>query len=170
MAEVNAAGCHGVASIRLYSLALAAVGRLVAGVAGEFGRIVADSATRKVLRRLSTTGLVNPITVGASVQYVLNREHLAAEPVIELLKLRAKLIDRMREAIDLQWTEKPLTASLFGSAARGDGGVAGDIDLLVVRPADEIHPEWENQISSLANWVHRWTGNQRRWRGFRSTA
>jgi predicted nucleotidyltransferase len=118
-----------------------------------------ESGTRKVLRRLSSTGLVNATEVGASTQYLLNREHLAADAVIELLNLRGKLIEHMRDAIDGEWIGKPLTASLFGSVARGDGGLDSDIDLLVVRPVDEIHPQWEQQLSSLAERVHRWTGN-----------
>ncbi|TDU91621.1 nucleotidyltransferase-like protein [Kribbella voronezhensis] len=118
-----------------------------------------ESGTRRVLRRLSTTGLVTATEVGPSTQYLLNREHLAADAVIELVDLRGKLIDRMRETIDHDWTEKPLTASLFGSVARGDGGMGSDIDLLVVRPVDEIHPHWEQQVGSLSEWVHRWTGN-----------
>ncbi|TDD52685.1 hypothetical protein E1263_28845 [Kribbella antibiotica] len=130
-------------------------GRKIHQLAG----VGSESGTRKVLHRLFSTGLVDSTVVGPSNQYVLNRDHVAAEAVLELLNLRGKLIDRMREAVDFEWTEKPVTATLFGSAARSDGGVGSDIDLLLVRPEDEIHPHWEAQVSSLAEWVHRWTGN-----------
>jgi hypothetical protein len=130
-------------------------GRKIHQLAG----IGSETGTRKVLRRLFNTGLVDSTEVGASKQYVLNRDHVAAEAVLDLLNLRGKLIDRMRESIDVEWTERPLTASLFGSAARGDGGQSSDIDLLLVRSSHEISPQWEDQVSSLAGWVHRWTGN-----------
>jgi predicted nucleotidyltransferase len=52
-------------------------------------------------------------------------------------------------------------ASAFGSAARGDGDVDSDIDLLVVRPARiaDDDERWRSQISALAEGVRRWTGN-----------
>jgi hypothetical protein len=55
----------------------------------------------------------------------------------------------------------PTHASLFGSAARGDGDASSDIDLLVVRPADveSEDPPWCDQLDALAGQVRRWTGN-----------
>ena len=52
-------------------------------------------------------------------------------------------------------------ASLFGSAARGDGDVSSDIDLFVVRPSkiDADDPVWRRQIDQLAESVRSWTGN-----------
>jgi hypothetical protein len=61
----------------------------------------------------------------------------------------------------LAWDPRPVHVSLFGSAARGDGDVRSDIDLLVVRP-DEIpteHPAWQEQRDQLAVRIRRWTGN-----------
>jgi hypothetical protein len=59
------------------------------------------------------------------------------------------------------WDVHPLHASLFGSAARGDGDAQSDIDLLIVRPTavDADDGEWRGQIEALAESVHRWTGN-----------
>ncbi|MFI5732507.1 nucleotidyltransferase domain-containing protein [Kribbella sp. NPDC051587] len=118
-----------------------------------------ETGVRKVLHRLASTGLVTATEVGASTQYLLNRQHVAADAVIELLDLRGRLIERMRQAIEAEWAEKPWAACLFGSAARGDGGPDSDIDLLVVRPTDHIDPPWEQQVSSLSDGVHAWTGN-----------
>ena len=59
------------------------------------------------------------------------------------------------------WEPAPVHASLFGSAARGDGDTSSDIDLLIVRPAD-LDPEdapWRDQLDELADSVRRWTGN-----------
>jgi predicted nucleotidyltransferase len=50
---------------------------------------------------------------------------------------------------------------MFGSAARGDGGTASDIDLLVIRPSDvdEDNPTWRTQVADLKDQIRRWTGN-----------
>ena len=52
-------------------------------------------------------------------------------------------------------------AALFGSAARGDGGLDSDIDLLIVRPdgVDEEDSAWRAQIDLLYDRVRAWTGN-----------
>jgi predicted nucleotidyltransferase len=54
-----------------------------------------------------------------------------------------------------------LHASLFGSAARGDGKTSSDIDVFVVRPSaiDENDQRWREQLERLSRDVHRWTGN-----------
>ena len=56
------------------------------------------------------------------------------------------------------WSSPPATVTVFGSAARGDGGLHSDIDVLVVRPAggDEV---WEEQLDGLREHVASWTGN-----------
>lgn len=115
----------------------------------------------KALRRLVEHGLVSADAAGAgTVVYALNRDHLAADPAIALARLRATLLERLRTSIDA-WRPAPLHASLFGSAARGDGDTTSDIDLLIIRPrgVDEDDPEWRAQIESLADDVLRWTGN-----------
>ena len=55
----------------------------------------------------------------------------------------------------------PVHASVFGSAARGDGDAASDIDVFVVRPATvaEDDATWRGQLDSLADDITRWTGN-----------
>jgi predicted nucleotidyltransferase len=120
-----------------------------------------ETGTRNVLRRLAGTGLVTATEVGPSVQYVLNREHLAANAVLELATLRQRLFDGIRDVIQ-KWRIQPLHASIFGSAARGDGGLHSDVDLLIVHGftgAQEPTPTWESQISELAAQVYRWSGN-----------
>ncbi len=54
--------------------------------------------------------------------------------------------------------------SLFGSAARGDGGPDSDIDLFVVRQTaiESQEPVWREQLDLLAWQVERWTGNPAR--------
>lgn len=117
-----------------------------------------ETGTRRVLRRLAATGLVIADQVGASVQYSLNREHLAAQPVLELAALRQRLFDRLRETVG-QWPSRPSHVSVFGSTARGDGHLSSDVDLLIVHRAAERPATWADQLGDLADQVLAWTGN-----------
>lgn len=125
----------------------------------QLASVGSETGTRKVLRRLADTGLVNATEVGASVQYSLNRNHLAAPAVIELTNIRRQFIQRINHEITEDWRSRPLHASLFGSAARGDGDLHSDVDLLIVHEFADPPPEWADQLGALAEQVHSWTGN-----------
>lgn len=130
-------------------------GREVALAAGR-----SPSGVRPVLDRLAEQGLVDSESMGRAFVYTLNREHLAAPAVEALADLRSALVNRLRQEI-AAWTIAPSHASLFGSAARGDGDAASDVDLFVVRP-EKIGAEdatWRAQLDGLAEGVKRWTGN-----------
>jgi predicted nucleotidyltransferase len=119
-----------------------------------------NTGVQHVLDRLVEHGLVNREEVGRTFLYELNRDHLLAPTVEQMAGVRAELVRRLRDAIDA-WEVPPVHASLFGSAARGDGDASSDIDLLVVRPAD-VDPDdahWRGQVDRLADLVRRWTGN-----------
>lgn len=130
------------------------------------GRAVAEQANRSqratklVLDRLVDHGLVLREEVGRSHVYTLNPEHLAAAPITQLANLRFALFERLRKMVAL-WHPQPLHASVFGSAARGDGGLDSDVDIFLVRPAEvgEDDEQWRGQVESLADAVFRWTGN-----------
>lgn len=117
-----------------------------------------ETGTRRVLHRLAATGLVIANQVGGSIQFSLNREHLAARPVIELTRLRQELFDRIGTAIK-DWAVPPIHAGVFGSTARGDGDLDSDVDLLLVHRYDDLPPQWTDQVGELAEQVHAWTGN-----------
>jgi predicted nucleotidyltransferase len=128
----------------------------------ELARRAARSNTgvQHVLDRLVEHGLVNRDEVGRTFLYELNRDHLLAPAVEQMAAVRAELVRRLRDAI-AAWEVPPVHASLFGSAARGDGDTSSDIDLFIVRPAD-VDPEdatWRDQLDELAGQVRRWTGN-----------
>jgi predicted transcriptional regulator len=119
-----------------------------------------NTGVQHVLDRLVEHGLVNREEVGRTFLYELNRDHLLAPTVEQMAGARAELVRRLRDAID-GWEVPPVHASLFGSAARGDGDASSDIDLLIVRPAD-VDPDdvrWRGQVDGLADLVRRWTGN-----------
>lgn len=131
-------------------------GRQVARLVPEFSR----RAVLDALTRLSEHGLVIREEAGNAFLFALNRDHLASPAVEILADMRNELVRRLREAI-AAWDIAPDHASLFGSAARGDGDTASDIDLFVVRPADvDAEDErWREQLNRLSDDVGRWTGN-----------
>jgi hypothetical protein len=158
---------------RPYSAVLGAAleGEVLAVLAGTTrpltGRQVArlasygsDRGLRIALNRLAEHALVDAFDAPPAVLYSLNRDHIAAPIAIELGGLRAELLRRLRTAI-AEWQVPALHASMFGSAARGDGDTSSDVDLLIVS-ADDIDPEdprWRQQLHEFASAVERWTGN-----------
>jgi DNA-binding transcriptional ArsR family regulator len=128
----------------------------------EIARLASRSqpAVQKVLDRLVEQGLVHQEEAGRSRVYRLNRDHIAAPAIQELANIRSELFRRLRDAIG-QWAASPVHASVFGSAARGDGTKESDIDIFLVRPKDtaEDDPVWRDQLHQLAEAVHAWTGN-----------
>lgn len=115
----------------------------------------------KVLLRLEETGLVQVAEAGAARLHWLNREHVACDAVLALIDLRGRLFDRIRRAVSA-WAVQPLAASVFGSAARGDGDITSDIDLMFVRPSAiaETDPAWSGAIFDLGRSIHAWSGNR----------
>jgi predicted nucleotidyltransferase/DNA-binding transcriptional ArsR family regulator len=120
------------------------------------------NTVRRALQRLAEHGLVRMQEAGsgAALLYTLNREHLAADAVIILVNLRRRLIDHLKAELQ-DWPLPPMHASLFGSAARGDGGTASDIDVFIVSPGttDAEDERWRRQLDRLAALILNWTGN-----------
>lgn len=143
---------------------LVVLARTTGGLTGrEVARLALRGSQRgslSALERLVAQGLVTRAEAGASFQYTLNRDHLAAPAVEVLAGMRTALWGRVGAAL-AEWDPAPAHVSVFGSAARGDGDVASDIDVLVVRP-DGLDPEdssWRVQVAQLAGNVEAWTGN-----------
>jgi predicted transcriptional regulator len=119
-----------------------------------------EAGIRKALRRLTAHGIIAAEEAGRAYLYTLNRDHLAIPALEVLANMRTELDHRLSAAIE-SWTLKPDHVSIFGSAARAEGGTSSDIDLFVVRP-DNIHeddPAWRAQLDNLAADTYRWTGN-----------
>jgi len=121
---------------------------------------VSQPRVARILRELTDAGLVERTPAGSSSLFELNREHLAAGAVETLATLRQQLWARVAEHAGA-WADPPVAVVVYGSAARGDGDVASDIDLLVVRPAGvgDDDPAWHDAVTDLASRVGRWTGN-----------
>ena len=131
----------------------------------------------KVLERLRAQGVVDVVEAGRANLYSLNREHVTAPAVEALSDLRGKLFARMSDQVK-RWEILPVSVAVFGSAARGDGGVGSDIDILIVRPEnlvpnrtddprdthdlgeDTYADIWSSQLFELSRMTRRWSGNQ----------
>lgn len=131
-------------------------GREVARLLGR----PSHSGVLRALSRLCEQGLVDRQEAGRAFLFTLNREHLAAGAVEMLAGMRTELFTRLQDAIGA-FPLAPAHVSMFGSAARGDGGLQSDIDLFVVRPEHiaEDDTRWRAQLEELARQAERWTGN-----------
>ena len=108
------------------------------------------SGVRKALLRLTDQGVVQQVPGG----YSLNRDHLVASSIFQLLDLRAEFRHRL---VDLSngLEPGPLLLGLFGSYARRDGDADSDIDVLMVTEA----AHGDEQAGEVAEKVRLWTGN-----------
>ena len=117
---------------------------------------VAPGNASAVIEELIQAGLVSETVAGRSSMVVLNRDHLAAGPVLALAGLRGELIRRLRERLSA-WPELN-GAWLFGSVARGDADSDSDVDLLIVADDLQSH-DLHECLSRLQADVRSWTGN-----------
>ncbi|QAY71780.1 nucleotidyltransferase domain-containing protein [Xylanimonas protaetiae] len=128
---------------------------------GQVSRLVPGGSVdgiRKALNRLVDEGTVIADRAGNAYTYRLNNEHLAAEPIVALARLRETLIVRLTQTV-AAWTPAPTYAAIFGSAARGEMRSDSDIDLFLVRPEASRADQWDEQVADLALAARRWTGN-----------
>jgi len=149
----------------------AAVIRVLAGAEDAFtirqiGRLAGVSHARaaQVVAVLDRHGVVNSQDRGRSRLCALNREHLVTPALIALVELRRSMLGLIRREIE-SWAIRPLHASVFGSAARGDGNVTSDLDVLVIR-SNDVRPgtdAWSEQLHSAAERLRRATGNPVAW-------
>lgn len=117
---------------------------------------VAPGNASAVIEELIQSGLVSETVAGRSSMVLLNRNHLAAGPVLALAGLRGELIRRLRDRLSA-WPDLH-GAWLFGSVARGDASSDSDIDLLIV--AEDLQSlDLHDRLSHLQADVRSWTGN-----------
>lgn len=130
----------------------------------EVARVAGVSANRasQVLSELVDHGVVLVEEHGALRLCRLNRAHLAVGPLLHLVELRGRLLTFLRDEMG-SWKRRPVHASLFGSAARGDGDTRSDLDLLVVRPDDADEEAWEGQLFETGERILAATGNRAAW-------
>lgn len=132
--------------------------------AGQLHRILdrySEEGIRKVLLRLARQGVVQSTRVGSAYTYQLNRDHLAAESIIQLAHLTQRLLEKIEKRLE-SWEVQAEYAAVFGSAARGTMTENSDIDIFLVRADDAPVDAWDAQVGGLASDVSRWTGNDTR--------
>jgi DNA-binding transcriptional ArsR family regulator len=133
----------------------------------EVARIAGVSPNRasQVLSELADQGVVLTHLRGSGRLCRLNRDHLATDALVALVELRARLVEFLRAEVT-SWERRPLHASLFGSAARGDGGTGSDLDLLVVRlpgSSDADGEAWDDQLFDSGERILAASGNRPSW-------
>ena len=132
------------------------LGRKVAALSN--GRL-SQKGTSLALRYLAEHGIVLVEDHPPSKLYTLNEQHLATSSIRALAGMRSRLIAQLKDRLR-RWEYPPSGAWLFGSVARGDGGVASDIDLFVIRPdTADGGDQWDAQVDELTEAVRSWTGN-----------
>jgi predicted nucleotidyltransferase len=122
---------------------------------------VSHNAAQTAVHRLVEHGVVLTEPAGRAILCQFNREHLAADAITGLVTLRTRLLKVLTAEV-ASWTVQAVHASLFGSAARGDGTTGSDLDLLVVRPGLRTGgsvESWEEQLVVSGQRLRLVTGN-----------
>ena len=145
-------GARGVVLATLVQLEAPVTVRALARHAG-----VSPQGALRLVNDLAGAGVVHVQSAGKSLMVNLNRDHLAAEALIALVATRARLVERLADAL-AGWDDLA-GAWLFGSAARGDGGSESDIDVVLVAGRSIDTDRWEHQTVRLITQVRAWTGN-----------
>lgn len=120
--------------------------RAVAGLAG-----VSPQQASVVIAHLVRLGVVERREVGPASLVLLATDNLAAQAVVAIADLRARVLDRFTELATLI---RPAPASLvvFGSFARGQADSESDVDVLAVRPPG-LRDDDDGWTDSLWNWI-----------------
>lgn len=126
----------------------------------QLARLIPHRSTRGVtraLQRLVDHGIVHVAPAGNANLYQLNRQHLAAGPIVALSRLRDTLAERISDHVQ-DWHQPADLVTLFGSGARNQMSLDSDIDLFIV--SGHVGTEtWDVQAHELAQQVRNWTGN-----------
>ena len=119
-----------------------------------------QSGVARVLQRLVSDGLVLRQDQPPVALFALNRDHLLAEAIGQIVEAPKRLLDRVGQ-IAAQWSVSPVNVTVFGSVARGVANRESDVDLLIVRDdsVNADNPKWAEQLTDLEIDVARWTGN-----------
>lgn len=121
---------------------------------------VSPAQASRVLPGLVELGLVERHEVPPSSLFRLNREHVAAQLLIELARARDIALERMGAAAR-ELPLPPVSVIIFGSFARREADKHSDIDAVLVRP-DDIDDDNENWSDGVEQWresVRAFTGN-----------
>jgi predicted transcriptional regulator len=86
-----------------------------------------------VVGRLVREGMVLNEQHGRTYSYRLNREHVLALGLFDILSAPSRIEDQIWDSVE-EWDPPPETVALFGPVARREAAPDSDVDVLVVRP------------------------------------
>lgn len=118
-----------------------------------------DEGIRKTIKRLASVGIVEELVSGRAHLYRLNREHLGADPILQLAALKQRFFSRLQSEIR-KWDTSPVFVCIFGSAARGEMTSESDVDLFVIQPDGTASTQWEVQVQDLTAHASKWIGTE----------
>ncbi len=121
---------------------------------------VSPAQASRVMPRLVELGIVHRHEVPPASQFVLARDNVAAQLLLQLADVQAIALRQIGEAASTISPE-PVSVIAFGSFARGDADAASDIDLAVVRAddVDDADERWADSIEAWRRRVRAITGN-----------
>jgi predicted nucleotidyltransferase len=103
-------------------------GRSAARLAG-----VNHQACAMALKKLEALGIVRRRGAGKTQLISLNAKHfLVQETLLPLLRGERRFLAQIRQELGKNLGAQVLSATLFGSAARGEAGLGSDLDLLLI--------------------------------------
>lgn len=117
-----------------------------------------EAGVRKALDRLVAQGIVVRQRVGNTHLHSLNQDHIAAESVRSLARLRERAFELMSDTL-CAWAYPPALAAVFGSTARREEAVDSDIDVLLIPPTEVREGVWRQAVSGFVDRMSRATGN-----------
>jgi predicted nucleotidyltransferase len=129
--------------------------RRLASLAG-----VSPAQASRVMPRLVELGIVDRHEVPPASQFVLARDNVAAQLLLELADAGAIALRQIKEAASVI-SPAPVSVIAFGSFARGEADADSDIDLAVIRgdDVDEDDERWADSIDVWRRQVRALTGN-----------
>jgi predicted nucleotidyltransferase len=119
-------------------------------------RSVSQQGVQNALDELAAHGLVSQVRAGNAVLNTLNREHILAPFVVQIVDLRHELLDTMG-AIVVEEAPTVRQAILFGSLATNSANEESDIDIVLVWNDDASSLERQQDIAPR---IRRLTGNE----------
>ena len=116
---------------------------------------VSVSQVNIVLRRLESIGIVTAAAAPPSKLYSLNHDHLMTHPLLALIDASSQVLNWL--GAELANWQGVVSATIFGSVARGDDHEQSDLDLLVVLAQNQA-PSMESVLDLQRQFLRR-TGN-----------
>jgi predicted nucleotidyltransferase len=127
----------------------------------ELGRLagVSHQASNNALTRLEAMGLVRRVGRGRTFLYTLNTDHaLFTRLLRSLLKGERAIFREILKSVEKAVAPHVLSATIFGSVARGSEGPDSDFDLLVVLGHGQRRDTLARVLSDLASTLSRTWG------------